>query len=119
MPVTALIAVAFGAVLGAAAALGVAMSWTGPYWAPEPIRILVMYILMGRRERIREKALGTALGAAAAVVVAIIGPPAWVLTAAAIVAFLLALTQRAVYWRPRRTSSTAARSSALKSLAGS
>src|SRR5262249_30096677 len=98
-PVTALIAIAFGAVLGAAAAVGVALSWAEPYWVPEPILILVMYILMGRRERIREKALGTALGAAAAAAVAIIGPPSWVLTVLAIVAFLLALMQRAVYWR--------------------
>ncbi|MFG1627631.1 FUSC family protein [Kribbella sp. NPDC049227] len=99
LPVTVLIALAFGAVLGAAAALGVALSWTEPYWVPEPILILVMYLLMGRRERIREKAFGTALGAAAAVLVAIIAPPAWVLTALAIVAFLLAVTQRATYWR--------------------
>ena len=74
-PVTALTAVAFGAAMGAAAAVGVALSWTEPYWVPEPILILVMYILMGRRERIREKALGTAVGAAAAVAVAIIAPP--------------------------------------------
>ena len=99
LPVTALIAVAFGEVLGGAAAVGVALSWTEPYWVPEPILILVMYLLMGRRERIREKALGTALGAAAAVAVAVIAPPAWVLTALAIIALLLAVMQRAVYWR--------------------
>jgi hypothetical protein len=99
LPETALIAVAFAAVLGAAAALGVALSWTEPYWVPEPILILVIYLLMGRRERIREKALGSAAGAAAAVVVALIGPPAWVLTMLAIIAFLLAVTQRSVYWR--------------------
>jgi MFS family permease len=98
VPVTAVIAVAFGAVLGVAAALGVALSWAEPYWVPEPILILVMYILMGRRERIREKALGTALGAAGAAVVAIIGPSSWVLTALAIIAFVLAVLQRAVYW---------------------
>jgi len=99
LPVTALIAVAFGAVLGAAASLGVALSWTEPYWVPEPILILVMYLLMGRRERIREKALGTALGAAAAAVVAIIAPSPWVLTALAIIALLVAVMQRAVYWQ--------------------
>ena len=88
----------FGAVLGAAASVGVALSWTEPYWVPEPILILVMYLLMGRRERIQEKALGTAAGAATAVVVAIIAPPTWVLTALAILAFLLAVMQRATYW---------------------
>jgi uncharacterized membrane protein YccC len=66
---------------------------------PEPILILVMYILISRRERIREKALRTVVGAAAAVVVAIFAPPAWALTALAIVAFLLAVMQRATYWR--------------------
>ena len=75
LPVTAVIALAFGAVLGAAAAVGVALSWTEPYWVPEPILILVIYLMMGSRERIHEKALGTAAGAAAAVVVAIIAPP--------------------------------------------
>jgi len=98
-PVTALIAGLFVAALGGAAALGVALSWAEPYWVPEPILILVMYILLGRRERVGEKALGTTLGAAAAVVVAILGPPPWLLTALAITAFLLALMQRAVYWR--------------------
>jgi len=99
LPETALIAVGFAAVLGAAAALGVALSWTEPYWVPEPILILVIYLLMGRRERIREKAVGTAVGAAAAVVVALVGPPAWVLTTLAIIALMLAVTQRSVYWR--------------------
>jgi hypothetical protein len=99
LPVTVVIALVFGAVLGAAASVGVALSWTEPYWVCEPILILVLYLLMGRRERIREKALGTAAGAAAAVVVAIIGPPSWVLTALAILALLLAVMQRATYWR--------------------
>src|SRR6478609_4276893 len=99
LPVTAVIALCFGAVLGGAAALGVALSWTEPYWVPEPILVLVMYLIMGRRERIREKALGTAVGAAAAVVVAIIGLSPWAQTALAVVAFLLALMQRATYWR--------------------
>ena len=48
LPVTVVIALAFGAVLGAAAAVGVALSWTEPYWVPEPILILVMYLLMGQ-----------------------------------------------------------------------
>ena len=42
---------------------------------------------------------GPAAGAAAAVVVAIIAPPSWVLTTLAILAFLLAVMQRATYWR--------------------
>ena len=98
-PVTGVIALAFGGVMGAAAGLGVALSWSEPYWVPEPVLILVMYILMGRRERIREKALGTACGAAAAVVVAALGPPTWVLTALTLLAFLAAVMQRQIYWR--------------------
>jgi len=93
------IALCFGAVLGGSAALGVALSWTEPYWVPEPILVLAMYLIMGRRERIREKALGTALGAAAAVAVAVIGLSPWAQTALAVVAFLLAVMQRATYWR--------------------
>ena len=58
-----------------------------------------MYLVMGHRERIREKALGTALGAVAAVVVAVIGLSPWAQTALAAVAFLLAVMQRATYWR--------------------
>src|SRR6478672_11810444 len=58
-----------------------------------------MYLIMGRRERIREKALGTAVGAAAAVVVAVIGLPPWAQSAVAVVACLLAVMQRATYWR--------------------
>ena len=56
----------FGLVLGATAAIGVALGWTEPYWVPEPVLILVLYIIMGKRDRIRGKALGTALGIAAA-----------------------------------------------------
>ena len=85
--------------MGGAAALGVALSWTEPYWVPEPILVLVMYLIMGRRERVREKVLGTALGAAAAVVVAVIGLSPWAQTALAVVAFLLAVMQRATYWQ--------------------
>ena len=99
LPVTAVIALCFGAVLGGAAAVGVALSWTEPYWVPEPILVLVMYLIMGHRERVREKAIGTALGAAAAVVVAVIGLSPWAQTALAVVAFLLAVMQRATYWR--------------------
>jgi hypothetical protein len=55
LPVAAGVAIVFGAVLGASAAIGVALSWTEPYWVPEPILILVLYILMGKRDRIRGK----------------------------------------------------------------
>ena len=91
-------AIVFGAVLGASAAIGVALGWTEPYWVPEPVLILVLYILMGKRDRIRGKAIGTALGVAAAIPVAIVSPPAWVLTAVGAVAFVLALTQAKTYW---------------------
>ena len=40
----------------------------------EPVLILVLYILMGKRDRIRGKAIGTALGVAAAIPVAILSP---------------------------------------------
>jgi len=53
---------------------------------------------MGKRDRIRGKALGTALGVAAAIPVAIISPPAAVITAIGILAFIIALTQTKIYW---------------------
>ena len=98
LPVAACVAVAFGVVVGGAAAIGVALGWTEPYWVPEPILILVLYVLIGKRDRIRGKAIGTALGVAAAIPVALIDPPAWVLATLATVAFLLALTQTQTYW---------------------
>ncbi|MGB3592959.1 MAG: FUSC family protein [Ornithinimicrobium sp.] len=85
--------------MGAAACLGVALSWSEPYWVPEPVLILMMYVLMRGRERIREKALGTACGAVAAVVVGIIPPPTWVLAALTLLAFLAAVLQRDIYSR--------------------
>ena len=89
----------FGLVLGATAAIGVALGWTEPYWVPEPVLILVLYIIMGKRDRIRGKALGTAFGIAAAVPIAIISPPQAVLTTLGIVAFIIALTQaKKTYW---------------------
>jgi MFS family permease len=97
-PVAASVAIVFGIVLAAGAAIGVALGWTEPYWVVEPVLILVLYILMGKRERIREKTLGTTLGVAAAVPVAILSPPPEVLTAAGVVAFLFALTQARRYW---------------------
>ena len=98
VPVAAVVAIVFGIALGASAAVGVALGWTEPYWVPEPVLVLAGYILLGRRERIAEKAIGTALGAAAAVPVAILSPPAGVLTAVGIVALVLAVTQVKRYW---------------------
>jgi hypothetical protein len=97
-PIAAVVAIVFGIVLGASAAVGVALGWTEPYWVPEPLLILVLYVLLGKRERIREKALGTALGVAGAIPVAILSPPAGVLTAVGIVAFVVAFTQAKRYW---------------------
>jgi Fusaric acid resistance protein-like len=97
-PAAASVAIVFGAVLGASAALGVALGWTEPYWVPEPILVLVLYLLIGKRDRIRGKAIGTALGVAAAIPVAIIDPPAGVLAAVGTIAFVLALTQAKKYW---------------------
>jgi uncharacterized membrane protein YccC len=99
LPVAVVVAIVFGVALGASAAVGVALGWTEPYWVPEPVLILVLYILLGKRERIREKALGTALGVAGALPVAILSPPAGVLTAVGTVAFVVALTQaKQRYW---------------------
>lgn len=92
------VAVLFGAVLGGAAAIGVALGWTEPYWVPEPVLVLVLYVMIGKRDRIRGKAIGTAVGAAAALPIAVIDPPAAVLTLVGIVALLLAFTQTKIYW---------------------
>jgi hypothetical protein len=97
-PMAAGVAIVFGLVLGGAAAIGVALGWTDPYWVPEPILVLVLYVLIGKRDRIRGKAIGTALGVAAAIPVAITDPPAGVLAAVAAIAFVLALTQAKTYW---------------------
>jgi hypothetical protein len=99
MPVATGVAIVFGAVMGGAAAIGVALGWTEPYWVPEPILILVLYIILGKRDRIREKAIGTALGVAAALPVALLDPPAGVVAAVGALAFVLALTQAKTYWR--------------------
>ena len=96
--VAIVVAVVFGIVLGASAAIGVALGWTEPYWVPEPVLILLLYILMGKRDRIRGKAIGTALGVAAAIPVAIISPSSAVLATVGTLAFLLALTQAKTYW---------------------
>ena len=70
----------------------------GTVLGPEPVLILVLYILMGKRDRIRGKALGTAAGVAAAIPVAIVSPPGWVLTTIGVVVFVVALTQAKTYW---------------------
>jgi Fusaric acid resistance protein-like len=97
-PVTALVAIIFGAGMGAAASIGVALGWTEPYWVPEPILILVLYIITGKRDRIRGKTIGTTLGVVAALPVALLDPPAWVLGAVGAIAFIVALTQAKTYW---------------------
>ena len=98
-PEAAVVAIMFGAVLAASASLGVALGWTEPYWVPEPVLILVLYVLMGKRDRIRGKALGTAAGVAAALLVALVfSPPGWVLTAIGVAVFVVALTQTKTYW---------------------
>jgi len=98
LPVAAVVAIVFGTVMGVSASIGVALGWMEPYWVPEPVLILVLYILMGKRDRIRGKAIGTSLGVAAAIPLAIVSPPAWVLTAVGTVVFIVALTQAKTYW---------------------
>jgi integrase len=49
LPVAAVVALVSGAVLGGAAAIGVALGWTEPYWVPEPVLILALYTLAGLR----------------------------------------------------------------------
>ena len=97
-PVAATVAIVFAVILGASAAIGVALSWTEPYWVPDPILVLVLYVLMGKRDRIRGKAIGTAVGACAAIPVAILAPPAAVLTAVGTVAFVVGLMEAERYW---------------------
>jgi uncharacterized membrane protein YccC len=92
------VALVFGAILGGAAAIGVALAWTEPYWVPEPILILALYVLIGRRDRIGGKAIGTAVGAAAAIPIAIIAPPTWAIALMAAAAFVLAVMQTNTYW---------------------
>ncbi|MGC5225326.1 FUSC family protein [Micromonospora sp. DT81.3] len=91
-------ALVFGVILGAAAAIGVALGWPQPFWVPEPILLLALYVLMGRREKITGKAIGTAVGAVAAIPIALIAPPTWVLALIAAAAFVLAFLQTKAYW---------------------
>jgi hypothetical protein len=93
-----LVAIVFGIAVGGTAAIGVALGWAEPYWVPEPVLLLTLYILLGKRERIQEKAIGTAVGAAATIPVAILAPSPEVIAVIATVAFLLALTQFKTYW---------------------
>ncbi len=93
IPTAVAVAGVMGVALGGTAAIGVALGWSEPYWVPEPILILTLYIIMGKRQRVREKAIATAVGVVAAVPVAILGPPTWAISIIAAVAFVLALTQ--------------------------
>jgi Fusaric acid resistance protein-like len=98
MPQAVMVAAVFGIALGGSAAIGVALGWTEPYWVPEPILILTLYIIMGKRERIREKALATAVGVVAVVPVALLHLPTWAISVLATTAFVVALTQMKRYW---------------------
>jgi Fusaric acid resistance protein-like len=93
VPAAVAVAGVMGIALGGSAAIGVALGWTEPYWVPEPILILTLYIIMGKRERIREKAIATSVGVIAAVPVAIVAPPTWAISIISTAAFVLALTQ--------------------------
>jgi hypothetical protein len=100
IPAAVAVAAVMGVALGGTAAIGVALGWTEPYWVPEPILILTLYIIMGKRERIREKVIATAVGVIAAVPVAVLAPPTWAISILAAAAFVLALTQyKKSYWR--------------------
>jgi hypothetical protein len=98
-PQTVMMAIVLGALLAGSSAIGVALGWSEPYWVPEPILLLIVYMIQGKRERIREKAYGTALGAVAAVPVAIAAAPQWVITVLASGSFVLALMEyKKSYW---------------------
>ena len=87
-----LVAIVFGIGLGATAAIGVALGWTEPYWVPEPVLLLTLYVLIGKRERIREKTIGTTLGVIAVLPVAIVAPPALATSVIAGAALLLSFS---------------------------
>jgi hypothetical protein len=93
------VALVFGVVLGAAAAIGVALDWTEPTWVPEPILVLVLYLIVGKRDRIQGKAIGTAVGAIAALPVALLDPPAGGLAAVGTVGIVVAFARVKTYWR--------------------
>jgi MFS family permease len=92
------VALVFGAIVGGGAAIGVALGWTQPYWVPEPILLLALYVLVDKRERIGRKAIGTAVGVAAAIPIAIIAPPTWAIALIAAAAFVLAVMQAKTHW---------------------
>jgi hypothetical protein len=99
VPTAILVAIVFGIALGGTAAIGVALGWTEPYWVPEPVLLLTLYVLMGKRERIREKAIGTAVGVIAVLPVAIAAPAALATSVIAGVAFLLSFAAYSKqYW---------------------
>ena len=58
----------------------------------------MLYIIIGKRDRIRGKTIGTVVGIAAAIPVAIISPSATVLATVGTIAFIIALTQTKRYW---------------------
>ena len=62
---------------------------SSPTRFPNRFSSLTPYVLIGRRERIREKAIGTAVGVIAVVPVAIAAPPALATSVIAGAAFLL------------------------------
>jgi hypothetical protein len=98
-PQAVLVAMLLGAALAGSSAIGVAFGWNEPFWVPEPILLLLLYVIQGRRERIGEKALGTALGAVAVVPVAIAGLPQWAIAVLASGSFVLALMEyKQSYW---------------------
>ena len=98
LPQALMVATVFGIALGVSASIGVAFGWTEPFWVPEPILILTIYVIVGRRDRIRDKALATGLGVIAALPVALVAFPTWTISIIAASAFVVALTQRQRYW---------------------
>ena len=66
---------------------------------PEPVLLLTLYVLMGKRDRVREKAIGTAVGVIAVAPAAIAAPPALMSSVIAWVAFLLSFAAYSKqYW---------------------
>ena len=88
----AMVAILFGIALGASASIAVAFGWKEPYWIPEPILILTLYLIIGKAERIRQKALATAFGVILVVPVAILALPTRAGSAIAATPFVVALT---------------------------
>ena len=91
LPTAVIIAAGLGAALAISAAIGVALQWTEPYWVPEPIIILTLYIIMGKRERIKEKFVATSVGVILALPFAFLTLPSWVISVLASLTFILAI----------------------------